>query len=210
MPNIPRTIMTGLTITSVGAALSACTVPAESESAAAGDGRVPVAHASSLPGLAGETTTSDVTQLEELGVHVGDSVLIDAPDDGVDRYLEVAEDGSVDFTGVGRTDTTMMAFKPAELPPEEAETDNRVVIAPPFWNEGLGAGSCVADVAPGQLQLATCAPGAVEQIWHVLPVGESGQFELHGASTQVHVDNGELVTDGGHPGLSTVESTTRP
>jgi hypothetical protein len=154
------------------------------------------------PGSA-KLVASDVSQLKQLGITLNAGVLIDVADDGLDRYLAIGENGVVDFTGTTRTDNTMMALKPAQV--TNKNLDNRVVIAPPFYNEDLGAGSCIADTAPGTLRLATCQAGAANQTWNVVPVGDSGQFELHGAHTAIRVDNGKIITDGqGFVGLQTI------
>jgi hypothetical protein len=153
----------------------------------------------------GKLVSSDVSQLKSLGIIMNDGVLIDVADDGLDRYLEVGE-GSVDFTGTSKKDTTMMAFQPAKVPKRTDDTKNKVVIAPPFWNEDLGAGSCVNDESPGHLGLDTCEDGALDQIWEVVPAGDSGQFELHGAHTEIRVEKGLItVGDQGYVGLQTIK-----
>ncbi len=158
---------------------------------------------SASPRSSAKTVTSNVSQLTRLGIDLNVGVLIDVADDGQDRYLEIGTDGVVDFTGTTRTDNTMMALKPAKL---AKKSTNRVVIAPPFYNEDLGTGSCVADTAPGKLRLAPCDPGATNQTWEVIPAGDSGQFELHGAFTQIRVDNGKIITNGqGYVGLQTIK-----
>ena len=144
---------------------------------------------------------SDVSQLKRLGIDIGGSVLLDVADDGVDRFLQVGKNRVVDFTGTTRTDSTMMALQPAPV-----QARNRVVIKPPFWNEDLGAGSCVADTTGAPLQLETCRPGKASQVWQVVPAGDSGQFELRGAYGILHVDNGKLTTaDSGRTGLQTLK-----
>jgi hypothetical protein len=154
------------------------------------------------PGSA-KLVASDVSQLRQLGITLNSGVLIDVADDGLDRYLAIGENGVVDFTGTTRSDNTMMALKPARV--ANKNLDNRVVIAPPFYNEDLGAGSCVADTARGKLRLAPCEAGAADQTWNVIPAGDSGQFELHGVHTAIRVENGKIVTDGrGYVGLQTI------
>jgi hypothetical protein len=156
-----------------------------------------------------KTVASDVSQLKALGVDVNASILIDVADDGVDRYLEVGEGGVVDFTATSGSPDSMMALNPARVAKRTEETRNRVVIAPPFYNEDLGAGSCVADTANGKLRLATCKAGAASQIWTVVPAGDSGQFELHGVHTTVRVDDDSRITTGpeGRVGLQTIKYT---
>jgi len=146
--------------------------------------------------------TSDLSELKRIGIDVGQGVVIDVADDGVDRFLQVGKNGVVDFTGTVHTDSTMMSLKAAPV-----SARNRVVIAPPFWNEGAGAGSCVADTSGAALKLETCRPGDVAQIWQVVPAGDSGQFELKGAFGVVSVDNGKLTTGGGRTGLQTLDFT---
>lgn len=137
------------------------------------------------------TVTSDVSRLKRLGITLNAGVLIDVADDGKDRYLAIGQNGVVGFTGTNRTDATMMALKAAPVGQKD-----RVVIKPPFYNEDLGAGSCVAQTAGGALKLETCVPGKAGQIWTVVPAGDSGQFELHGNHGVVSVD--------GRTGLQTI------
>lgn len=142
---------------------------------------------------------SDVSQLERAGLTIGESVLIDVADDDGEHYLQVGK-SSVDFTGTTRTDSTMMSLKPAQTADK-----NRVVIQPPFWNEDLGAGHCVADTAGAALKLEVCKPGKASQIWRVALAGDSGQFELHGAYGVVKIDDGRITTgESGRTGLQTV------
>ena len=141
--------------------------------------------------------TSDLSGLRITGIKAGASVLLDVADDGVDRFLAVGDNGRVDFTGTTRTDTTMMALYPAAV-----AAKNRVVIKPPFWNEEIGDGYCVADTAGAPLALEICKPGKASQIWRVQLAGDSGQFELHGAYGVISVDNGRINTTGkGRTGL---------
>jgi hypothetical protein len=155
---------------------------------------------------AGRLVSSDVSQLETLGIDLNVGVLVDVADDGLDRYMEVRRNGVVDFTGTERTDNTMMALKPAQVRKRDEASRNRVVIAPPFYNEDLGRGYCVADTAPGVLKLATCVPGSAAQTWQVIPAGDSGQFELHGPKTAIRVHNGRITTGSeGYVGLQTIK-----
>ena len=154
--------------------------------------------------------TSGVSQLVELGIQINESVLIDVADDGLNRYLSVGEGGVVDFTGTPSSDEAnkMMFLKPAKVAKKAKPAKNRVVIAPPFYNEDLGPGSCVADTKRHILRLATCKKGAKKQTWHVIPAGDSGQFELHGAYTKIRVDSGRITTgDKGYVGLQTIDFT---
>lgn len=153
-----------------------------------------------------KTVPSDVSQLKSLGVDLGAGVLIDVADDGLDRYLEIGDGGTIDFTGTSQSDNTMMALNAAQVAKRTEATKNRVVIAPPFYNEDLGAGSCIADTAAGVLRLVTCKAGAANQIWEVVPAGDSGQFELHGVKTDIRVNNGQITTgDEGYVGLQTIK-----
>jgi hypothetical protein len=149
--------------------------------------------------------TSDVSQLVRLGIDLNVSVFIDVADDGLERYLAIGKGGVVNFTGTKTTrmDNSMMAFKPAKL---AKKSTNRVVIAPPFYNEDLGTGSCVADTATGKLRLKPCSDKAANQVWQILPAGDSGQFELHGVHTEIRVDNGRITAQGqGFVGLQTIK-----
>ncbi len=149
----------------------------------------------------GKAAVSDLSQLRKFGITLNAGVLIDVADDGLDRYLAVGKGGSVDFTGTGRTDATMMSLKAAPV----AER-NRVLLKPPFWNEEVGAGYCVADTSGAALRLETCVKGRATQIWEVVPAGDSGQFELRGAYGILRVDNGRLTTGrSGRTGLQTIE-----
>jgi hypothetical protein len=214
-----RSLLIG-TVALVGAALLAACGNEEPQGAPAASATVvpsttppstPTATAPTSPATAsptpGRTATrapatgapADVSQLERLGITLNAGVLIDVADDGQDRFLQVGRNGVVDFTGTGRTDATMMALKAAP-----GGQRNQVRIMPPFWNEDLGAGSCVADTAGAPLRLETCGTGRA-QVWTVVPAGDSGQFELRGAYGILRVDNGRLITgSGGRSGLQTV------
>ncbi|MEV4705997.1 hypothetical protein [Actinoplanes sp. NPDC049316] len=144
--------------------------------------------------LPSSTVSSDVTQLEEIGIDLNVAVLIDVPDDGVDRFLEVGRDGVVDFTGTAKADSTKMALRPAPTAGR-----NEVWIAPPVWNE------CVTATSRATLRLEPCRLGDESQTWRVVPAGDSGQFELEGRYGILRVDNG-LLTAGetGRTGLQTI------
>ncbi|GLY25690.1 hypothetical protein [Micromonospora sp. NBRC 101691] len=139
---------------------------------------------------AGAKVTSDLSGLGITGIRAGKSVLIDVADDGVDRFLQVGQAG-VDFTGTGRTDSTMMSLHPATV-----SAKNRVVIKPPFWNEEIGGGYCVADTPGAALKLENCQDGKASQVWRVALAGDSGLFELHGAYGVVSVKDGRITTSG--------------
>jgi len=143
--------------------------------------------------------TSDLTELKRAGIGLGEGIILDVADDGVDRFLQVGS-SAVDFTGTGRTDSTMMSLQPASV-----RAKNRVVIKPPFWNEDLGDGYCVADTSGAPLKLEICEPGKASQIWRVALAGDSGQFELHGAYGVIRVEDGKITTAGsGRTGLQTL------
>lgn len=146
--------------------------------------------------VAQSRTTSDLSGLGITGIRAGASVVLDVVDDRVDRFLQVGDGGRVDFTGTSRSDTTMMSLHPAAVPAK-----NRVVIKPPFWNEDLGNGSCVADTAGAALKLETCRPGKASQIWRVALAGDSGLFELHGAYGVISVAGGRITAGKGHTAL---------
>ena len=153
----------------------------------------------------GGRAVSNVSELRRLGMDLDVGVLIDVADDGRDRYLSVGAGGVVDFTGTGKSDNTMMALKPATVAANGPDTRNRVVIAPPFYNEDLGQGSCVADTAAGRLRLARCDSKAANQVWQAVPAGDSGQFELKGVHTDIRVEKGRLTTGTrGYIGLQTI------
>jgi hypothetical protein len=218
----------GVTLLLGAAALTGCTPNANTASTGAGQKPVaatqstgtraaaakptaaatkPAAAAAAKPtaAAAAKSVVSDVSELKSLGITLNEGVLIDVADDGLDRYLAVSEGGVVDFTGTrtSREDNKMMELKPARVAKKSLR--NRVVIAPPFYNEDLGAGSCVADTAPGKLRLATCKAKTANQTWKVVPAGDSGQFELHGAHTKIRVDKGKITTGArGYVGLQTI------
>ncbi|MFI5934107.1 hypothetical protein [Actinoplanes sp. NPDC051494] len=175
------------------------TEPAEAEPTRAENTRGTTAAPATTRGSSGGST-SDLSQLKKLGIDIGAGVLIDVADDGVDRFMAVGKNGVVDFTGTSRTDSTMMSLQPAPV-----SAKNRVVIKPPFFNEDLGDGSCVADTAGVPLKLETCQSGKASQIWEVVPAGDSGQFELRGAFGIISVDNGKLVASGGYTGMQTLD-----
>lgn len=165
-------------------------------------------HAAPVAAVKVKRVTSDVSQLKKLGIQINESVLIDVADDGRDRYLNIGAGGVLDFTGTPKSDDAnkMMSLKPAKVVKKKKPAKNRVVIAPPFYNEDLGPGSCVADIKKGVLRLATCKVGAANQIWHVVPAGDSGQFELHGAHTKIRVHKGKITTGRkGYVGLQTID-----
>ncbi|WP_419702912.1 hypothetical protein [Promicromonospora sp. NFX87] len=142
-------------------------------------------------GEPGAPEVSDLSGLGITGISEGTSVLIDVAGDGADRFLEVGADG-VDFTGTGRTDTTMMSLHPAAVPEE-----NRVLIKPPFWYEEPTGGYCVTDTEGAALALEPCKAGDAAQVWQVVLAGDSGLFELHGAYGVVGVQDGRITTAGG-------------
>jgi hypothetical protein len=147
-----------------------------------------------------KTAKADLSQLKSFGIDLDEGVLIDVADDGVDRYLAIGKNGVVDFTGTGKTDATMMSLKAAP-----GGRKNQVLIQPPFWNEDLGKGSCVADTSGAALTLETCATGKPAQVWTVVPAGDSGQFELQGKYGIIRVDNGKITTGtSGRTGLQTI------
>jgi hypothetical protein len=133
--------------------------------------------------------TSDLSGLRITDIRAGKSILLDVADDDEDRYLQVGDNGQVGFTGTSRTDTTMMSLHAAPV-----AADNRVVIKPPFWNEDLGDGYCVASAPKSALKLEVCKPGKASQIWRVQLAGDSGLFELHGT-------NGIMKSAGGRTAL---------
>ncbi|GLW30041.1 hypothetical protein [Actinoplanes regularis] len=154
--------------------------------------------AAAKPAVA-KVPTSDLGELKKLGIDVGKSVLIDVADDGQDRWLEVGKNG-VDFTGTSRTDSTMMFLAAAPV-----TAKNRVLIKPPFYNEDLGSGYCVADTKGAPLKLEGCQAGRKQQVFTIVPAGDSGQFELHGMYGVIRVNNGKITTSGeGRTGLQTI------
>ncbi|GAA1651424.1 hypothetical protein [Actinoplanes couchii] len=169
------------------------TPAAEAPAAAAGKAAAAKPKATKKP-------VSNLSELKSLGIDVQKSVLIDVADDGQNRYLSVGKNSVVDFHGTKRTDNTMMFLQPAQT-----SAKNRVVIKPPFYNEDLGAGYCVADTKGAAMKLETCKAGKAQQIFELRPAGDSGQFELHGMYGVIRVDNGKITTNGkGRVGLQTI------
>ncbi|TCB97195.1 hypothetical protein E0H26_13045 [Micromonospora zingiberis] len=177
-------------VTSTPAGSSVPAVPAEPSTAPAS--AAPTGSTGTTP--AKPTTrakaTSDLSGLRITGIKAGKSVLIDVAGDDADRFLQVGQ-GGVDFTGTERTDATMMALYPAAV-----SAKNRVVIKPPFWNEEVGGGYCVADTAGAALKLENCQDGKASQVWRVQLAGDSGLFELHGAYGVIGVKNGRITASG--------------
>ena len=143
------------------------------------------------------TTESAVAGLAKYGVDVGVGVLIDVAGDGRDRFLEARPDGVADFGGTRRDGATLMVLHPAAT-----RAAGRVVINAPRWNPELGAGYCVAQTAGPALLVQPCRPGAPNQVWHVVPVGDSGQFRLDGRYGAVRVD--------GRTGMQTIPVRAGP
>ncbi len=137
---------------------------------------------------------SDVSQLRQFGIDLRTGVLIDVADDGVDRWMQFRDDGTVDFTGTARDDSTRMVLYPA---PTTAA--NRVQIVPKAFGN-----LCVAATAAPPLKLVPCAVNDATQVWRVVPAGDSGQFELEGAYGILRVDQGLINTSGGFSGMQTI------
>ena len=98
----------------------------------------------------------------------------------------------------------------AETIREQSPTGVTVEIASgldklPFYNEDLGSGYCVADTKGAPLKLETCDTKRKQQIFTMVPAGDSGQFELHGMYGVIRVHNGKITTSGtGRTGLQTI------
>ncbi len=148
---------------------------------------------------------SNVHQLREIGVTIGDSVLIDVADDGLNRYLAVGRKGRVNFTGTKRGENTQMSLEAAWVTKKAKPAKNRVVIKPDWYNEDLGPGQCVTDVRKGVLKLQNCKKGKINQAFKLTPAGDSGQFEMKGAHTQIRVNKGKItIRSNGYTGLQTI------
>jgi hypothetical protein len=194
-------VLAAFSLTACAGSPAATPPPSMAPVAAAPTTTAPTATASKAAAApkATKAPVSDLSQLKRLGIDVQKSVLIDVADDGVDRWLNIEKSG-VDFTGTGRTDNTMMFLAPAPV-----AAKNKVLIKPPFYNEDLGAGYCVADTKGAPLKLETCDPKRQQQIFTMVPAGDSGQFELHGMYGVIRVDNGKITTSGtGRTGLQTI------
>ncbi|OZV81487.1 hypothetical protein CA850_09875 [Micromonospora echinospora] len=141
------------------------------------------------------TVKSDVTQLRQLGIDLEADVLIDIADDGVDHWVQIGANDTVDFTGTAKDASTRMVLLPAPV-----TARNRVVITP-----SARPGFCVAATPQPPLALQTCQDGDETQTWQVLPAGDSGQFNLAGPYGVITVDEA-LVPPGqsGRTGLQTI------
>jgi hypothetical protein len=141
------------------------------------------------------TVTSNVTQLRQFGIDLQTDVLIDVADDGVDRWMQIGADDAVDFTGTAKDDSTRMVLLPAPV-----TTPNRVMIS-----AAARPGFCVTATPQPPLALQPCRDGDQAQTWHLLPAGDSGQFNLQGPYGVMTVDEA-LVPSGqsGRTGLQTI------
>jgi hypothetical protein len=177
------------------AVLGATAVLSATSFGACADGRPPRTDRppAALP-VTRTTAASVVGGLATYGVDVGPGVLIDVAGDGRDRFLRARRNGVADFGGTGRNNSTLMVLRPAAT-----RAAGRVVINAPRWDPELGDGYCVAQSSGPALLVQPCRPGAPNQIWHVVPVGDSGQFRLDGRYGAVRVD--------GRTGLQTVPFT---
>lgn len=144
------------------------------------------------------TVTSDVSRLRQLGIDLETGVLIDVADDGMDRWMQVGADDTVDFTGTAKDESTRMVLRPAPV-----AARNMVMILVP-----ARPGSCVADTPQEPLVLQPCRDGDPAQTWRVIPAGDSGQFELEGRYGILRVDGRLVAADqSGWTGLQTIPFT---
>ena len=140
------------------------------------------------------TTTADTSQLQQMTVDLQTGVLLDIADDGVDRWLQYRNDGTVDFTGTTKNASTEMVLYPAP-----ATLKNSVQIVP----KALG-NQCVTATQTPPLKLTPCAVDDDTQIWRVIPAGDSGVFELEGKYGIMRADEGLIV--GGQSGRSIMQT----
>ncbi|WP_045740247.1 MULTISPECIES: hypothetical protein [Actinoplanes] len=153
----------------------------------------PSASASIIPYTPGTPLSSDVSQLDRIGVDLGTGTLIDVADDGADRWMQIGADDGVDFTGTAKDASTRMSLRAAPV-----MVKNQVLIIPVARPD-----SCVTAVSPVTLALQPCRDGETAQIWEIVPAGDSGQFELSGEHGILRVD-GTLVASGGRSGMQTI------
>ncbi|MBL7254198.1 hypothetical protein [Paractinoplanes lichenicola] len=131
--------------------------------------------------------SSDVTStITVRGVDLNARVVIDVPDDGLDRWMQVGVGGVVDFSGSAKDETTSMIIFPAPV-----DTPNRVVVTP-----AARPGYCVAATSGVRLTLQPCENAAPAQTWTIAPEGDSGAFSLTGPNGGLKVGDGGLATDG--------------
>ncbi|MEU0157063.1 hypothetical protein [Micromonospora fulviviridis] len=137
---------------------------------------------------------SNVSQLRQFGIDLQTGVLIDVADDGVNRWMQFRSDGTVDFTGTAKDNSTEMVLYPAPT-----TAINSVQIVP----KALG-NQCVATTQTSPLKLVPCEVNDATQVWRVVPAGDSGQFELEGEYGIVRVDEGLINTSSGNSGMQTI------
>ncbi|WP_306204064.1 serine/threonine-protein kinase [Actinoplanes sp. RD1] len=144
---------------------------------------------------------ADVSQLTRFDVDLGVPIVLTSPPDaGPVRYLDAQPDGSLAYTGSSVTETNRLRLDPAKVAKRTEANRNSVVIV-----AASGAETCVTDVAEAELRMTPCVPGRADQAWRLTPEGDSGVFSLHGAHTDVQVDdNYEIVTEGGWSAVQTI------
>jgi hypothetical protein len=189
---------TGVASADVAAASS---VP-KAASVSAGATNAEVIGAEGVSGDKKKLVKSNVSEMRDLGVIIGEPVLIDVTDDGLNRYLAVGKKGRVNFTGKRRNTNTQMTLMPAYA---AKPAKNRVTIMPDWYNEDLGPAQCVTDVRKGVLQLRDCKKGAANQRFKLVPFGDAGAFEMSGKHTHIMVDNGKITSKNGYVGLQTID-----
>ncbi|WP_305784184.1 serine/threonine-protein kinase [Symbioplanes lichenis] len=150
---------------------------------------------------AAKLVDADLSQLESFDIDLGVPVVLTSPPDaGPVRYLDAQPDGSLAYTGTSVTETDRLRIDPAQVAKRSEANRNSVVIV-----AASGAETCVTDVAETELRMTPCEPGRADQRWRLTPEGDSGVFSLHGAHTDVRVDDKyEIVTEGGWSAVQTI------
>lgn len=206
----------GLGATAIGVGvLTSGSASAAPTSSAAGQS-IAVSPASISAAAKKKLVKSNVSQLRKAGVTIGEPVLIDVADDGLNRYLSVKanSDGVVDFSGKRRTENTQMTMTPAWVAKTSKPAKNRVVIKPDWYNEDLGPGQCVTDVSNGQLELQNCKKGKANQTFKLTLEGDSGQFSMkaptpRSASTTASSPPTAAATSACRPSTSSADQAVR-
>ncbi|MEU1811796.1 hypothetical protein [Micromonospora aurantiaca (nom. illeg.)] len=137
---------------------------------------------------------SNLSQLQRFGIDLQAGVLIDVADDGGDHWMQFRDDGTVDFTGAAKDNSTEMVLYPA---PTTAINSVQIVA------KALG-NQCVAATQAPPLKLVPCAVDDATQVWRVVPAGDSGQFELEGQYGILRVNDGLISASAGYSGMQTI------
>jgi hypothetical protein len=121
------------------------------------------------------------------------AVIVTSLDAGAAYHLGSHPDGSVDFAATATTESTRMKLRAAKVKKRTDDNRNTVAIVASPVATAQGPESCVTDKRDAVLRMEPCRPGDPAQAWRLTPAGDSGLFELTGAHTAVHVDQGKIT-----------------